>query len=287
MIRTDGADLPVMQALTARLWTPGARWHVGDVAWGRAAYRGRERPTARWERDGRTVAWAWLEAGELCWLADPSADAADVVLDWAPGARETMVMAGDRPAVDALTRRGWSVADGPWFDHLVRDLAGLPPLGAGPAVRPVDPTDDADVLARAAAHRAAFDHLVGHTPGTPGEPDPARHRAVTGTWPYRADLDLVAEVDGTIAAYCLLWLDEANRVGLLEPVGTDPRFRRRGLARRVCLAGLHALRRAGATRALVCPRGDPGYPVPGVLYRDLGFTYVDRTVTYLAPYPAV
>ncbi|HEY3505487.1 MAG TPA: GNAT family N-acetyltransferase [Actinocatenispora sp.] len=283
MIRHEGDDLRDMQHLAERLWSPGARWHVGDVAWGRAAYRGRPRPTARWERHGRTVAWAWLESGELCWLADPAADAVDAVLDWAPGARETTVMSADASTADVLRRRGWRRDDGPYFDHLVRDLAGLPPLGPGAAVRPVDPQSDADVLARAAAHRAAFDHLVGRDPALPRPPDPARHRAVTGTWPYRAELDLVAEVDGVVAAYCLLWLDAVNGVGLLEPVGTDPRYRRRGLARRVCLAGLYALRDAGATRAVVCPRGDDDYPVPGRLYRDLGFTYVDRTCTFVAP----
>lgn len=284
MIRYEGDDLRQMQHLAERLWSPGARWHVGDVAWGRAAYRGGPRPTARWERDGRTVAWAWLEAGELCWLADPAAEVADAVLDWAPGARETTVMSADRYAADVLRRRGWRLADGPYFDHLVRDLADLPPLGPGAAVRPLDPASDADLLARAAAHRAAFDHLAGRDPlSPPRPPDPAQHRAVTGTWPYRAELDLVAEVDGAVAAYCLLWLDAVNGVGLLEPVGTDPRYRRRGLARRVCLAGLYALRDAGATRAVVCPRGDDGYPVPGRLYRDLGFAYVDRTCAFVAP----
>ncbi len=71
-----------------------------------------------------------------------------------------------------------------------------------------------------------------------------------------------------------------NRVGLVEPVGTDPEYRRRGLARAACRAGLAALRAAGAQFALVCPRGDAGYPVPGRLYRQLGFRPVGRTVTY-------
>ena len=50
-------------------------------------------------------------------------------------------------------------------------------------------------------------------------------------WPYRADLDCVVEApDGSLVAYCLAWLDDANRVGELEPVGTHPDYRRRGLA---------------------------------------------------------
>ena len=46
------------------------------------------------------------------------------------------------------------------------------------------------------------------------------------------------------------------------------------------LACLHALRTAGATRAVVYPRGDPAYPVPRRLYAALGFRPVARTVTY-------
>ena len=52
-------------------------------------------------------------------------------------------------------------------------------------------------------------------------------------WPYRHDLDQVVEApDGALVAFALGWLDEVNRVGELEPVGTDPRHARRGLGRR-------------------------------------------------------
>ena len=71
-------------------------------------------------------------------------------------------------------------------------------------------------------------------------------------WPYRADLDCVVEApDGSFAAYCLAWLDDENRVGELEPVGTHPDHRRRGLASAVCRFALHRLREEGAERAIV------------------------------------
>lgn len=80
--------------------------------------------------------------------------------------------------------------------------------------------------------------------------------AVMAAWPYRAELDWVAQgPDGRFAAYCLVWYDDRNGVGLIEPVGTDPRYRRRSLSRMVCLAALHALGEAGAA-AIVYPRGD-------------------------------
>jgi ribosomal protein S18 acetylase RimI-like enzyme len=99
-----------------------------------------------------------------------------------------------------------------------------------------------------------------------------------GGWPYRPELDWVAETpDGRFASYATLWLDERHGAGLIEPVGTDPAFRRLGLARAVCVAALHALRKAGATQAYVNPRGDADYPIPARLYRSLGFTDDGRT----------
>ncbi|MEV0613970.1 hypothetical protein AB0I81_11660 [Nonomuraea sp. NPDC050404] len=49
-----------MQGLTRRLWSPGSRWHIGDLAWSRFQHVGREPewPTSLWEHDGQVVAWA-------------------------------------------------------------------------------------------------------------------------------------------------------------------------------------------------------------------------------------
>jgi hypothetical protein len=53
-----------------------------------------------------------------------------------------------------------------------------------------------------------------------------------------------------------------------------------GLARALCLHALHALRAAGGAQAIVYPRGDAAYPVPGSLYASLGFGSYARTRTY-------
>jgi ribosomal protein S18 acetylase RimI-like enzyme len=108
------------------------------------------------------------------------------------------------------------------------------------------------------------------------------YRMVMSAWPYRHDLDQVLEApDGTLVAFALGWLDEVNRVGELEPVGTDPHYARQGLGSAVSLACLHALREAGAARAVVYPRGDSAYPVARRLYFGLGFRPIARTLTYV------
>lgn len=89
---------------------------------------------------------------------------------------------------------------------------------------------------------------------------------------------MVEAPDGSFAAFCLIWLDEQNGVGELEPVGTDPRFRRLGLGTAVCSFALHRLREQGATAAIVYARGDPGYPVPKPLYESIGFRRHSRTI---------
>lgn len=86
--------------------------------------------------------------------------------------------------------------------------------------------------------------------------------------------------DGRFVASCLMWLDDYHRVSLMEPVGTHPDFRRQGLARAVCLSAMRAAKQAGATHAIVNPRGDEGYPIPRQLYQQLGFRTLARTLTY-------
>ena len=69
---------------------------------------------------------------------------------------------------------------------------------------------------------------------------------------YRADLDIcVVAPDGEIASFCLVWYDARNQMVSLEPVGTVPAYRRRGLARAAVLEGLHRAAALGAERAWV------------------------------------
>ena len=104
-------------------------------------------------------------------------------------------------------------------------------------------------------------------------------RSSRTVWPYRADLDCVAgDPDGSLVAYCLAWLDDANRVGELEPVGTHPDYRRRGLASAVCLFALKRLKEEGATLGIV-------YSIAGseatALYESIGLRQHTRSLQLL------
>lgn len=282
---TGSHDLRAMQSLVQRMWSPGSHWHVGDLAWGRRQHAGGEadRPTALWRDRGGTVrAWGWAEPpcppgspAHLELLVDPAMpELAGQVLDWfaavTVGPERTVTVAGEPHLTRALAEAGYRPRrDLPWFLLLHRDLADLPPVPSRPRIRAVR---DADVPARVDVHRAAF---------APSMVTVDSYRRVRATWPYRPDLDLAVESPGGgFAAFCLAWFDPDLRVGELEPVGTRPGQRRRGLATAASLGALHALRAAGARGVVVHARGDPGYPVPALLYGGLGFIGVGRTATY-------
>jgi ribosomal protein S18 acetylase RimI-like enzyme len=261
-----------MQRLAQRIWSLSSHCHIGDLAWQRNQHTGREPdwPTALWEDGGEVVAWGWAELpGTLDLLVDPARpELAGEVLAWfadvaAPGT--VTVLDAETHVIAALQERGYTPRDSDHYRYLVRTLNELPPptLPDGFRARPVQA---GDLAARVAVHRAAWH---------PSRVTEDSYQNVMASWPYRPGLDWVIEApDGRFAASCLVWLDGHNGVGELEPVGTDPEFRRLGLAHAVCLAAMHALRDAGAGRAVV-------YPVHAVpLYAGLGFTQYARTHTY-------
>jgi len=263
-----------------RTWTPTSRWHVGGLAWNRcqAIEPESEQPIRIWEDDGEVVAFGWRQRhGDLAPCLDPARpELWSGVLDWyersAPGTELRVTMTGEEPR---LGQRGYALAspDEPFFLHLARDLADVeePTLPPGYRLRGLAGPPELD--ARVAVHRAAFD---------PSRLTADTYRTVMAAWPYRPDLDRVVEApDGSLAAFCLAWIDEANRVGELEPVGTHPDHRRLGLGRAVCLDASLRLREAGADLALVAARGDDAYPVPRRLYAAVGFREVARNVTYV------
>ena len=96
---------------------------------------------------------------------------------------------------------------------------------------------------------------------------------------YDPGREIVAETDdGRIAAYAVIWFDDVNGIGLFEPVGTDPAFQRRGLARAIMAEGLHAMLAAGMARARV--EYDATNEAAAALYASMGFVKRHETLGY-------
>ncbi|MEI7743317.1 MAG: GNAT family N-acetyltransferase [Chloroflexota bacterium] len=257
-VNTGPGDLEWWQTLaeTATDWSSSIRvWPDPDVA-----------PDAPAE-GAPLLAYAWLKPpDDLDWhqRADATPAGRATLIDEATGwAEETLRAAaaagGIEPAprlttwaldhdivlAQLLLDRGWSPADEPAYTHWYRTLGGdpadlpEPSVPAGYQVRHVRLPEELE--ARVEVHRAAF---------APSRMTVEKYATLQGRAHYAPERDIVVEApDGTLAAFALGWMDPVAWTGELEPVGTHPDHRRRGLA---LAASLAALRRLGEDGARGC-----------------------------------
>jgi ribosomal protein S18 acetylase RimI-like enzyme len=247
-----------------------AQWHVGDVTWGLRQHEGREHEwTIRiWKDGGRTVAWSWLKSDRDLLEFDVRRDRLDLLDEILaePDARTTVAFEDDDEVRDALDRHGFTATgvanvnrQGELMHFLARDLSEAPEppeLPDGYRCRTVEPGDLAE---RVAVHRDVW---------APSRVTESSFANVQASWPYRASLDCVVEApDGRFAAYCLVWPDDENGVGELEPVGVRDESRRRGLGAAVCTFALRRLHDEGGRQAIVYCVTDAACG----LYESIGF----------------
>ncbi|HEX7065424.1 MAG TPA: GNAT family N-acetyltransferase [Bacillales bacterium] len=280
VIRTyrDSSDLKLMQKLTQAIWSLESNYHIGDLAWQRHQHVGREDDwiTAIWEIDGKPVAWGWIRLpGNLTLQVDPNfPEVAKCVIDWFDKMAETneqrvTVLETESHLISALRDS--------LFNPLVETPEILTKISLDSCPFPVTLPNrfkarhikgSEDLTNRVAIHRAAFH---------PSKVTEESYLNVMNTYPYDASLDWVIEsASGEFVASCLIWLDEVNKVGLLEPVGTDPGFRRMGLASSVCKLALNALSDKGAKTAIVVCTS----PDACELYKSIGFEQFAQTKSF-------
>ena len=275
----DEDDYLAVRALLQRIYAadgPPDYGTVGDLDWWR--YTDEDPDAIRrariWLDDGAVVGFAWPSDDRLDHFSEPShRDLEPEMIAWAEeqiranGAHESMTaFAYDSDTVrqKQLRALGFERA-GESFRHWHRTLDDLPePQSLGDCVvRHV--RGEEDVPARVAAHRDAF---------APSKMTEAKHRAVMSSPTYRSDLDLIVEApDGLVAAYCIVWLDEANANGVFEPVGCHSAHRQRGLTKAVMFEGMRRIRDLGARTA--CVVSHPTEVAANRLYASAGFSSID------------
>lgn len=90
---------------------------------------------------------------------------------------------------------------------------------------------------------------------------------------YRPELDLyVKSPDGEFVSFCIVWWDAKNQIATLEPVGTVPDYRRKGLAKAVVYEGIRRAAALGAKRVLVGSGQE--------FYLDIGFEKIRTCYTW-------
>jgi ribosomal protein S18 acetylase RimI-like enzyme len=259
-----------------RLLGPRAPWHVGDIAWGLRQHEGRESEwkIRLWVEDGRVSAWSWLRVDQARLEYDVHPEhlhLLDEILA-EPAATVAFAFEDDEPMRTALELHGFTEPAEP-LHFFVRDVPEPPdllPLPDGFRYRTVDTPDVAE---RVAIHRDVW---------APSRLTESSYAGVRAAWPYRASLDCVIETsDGRFAAYALLWPDDENGVGELEPVGVREEFRRRGLGAAVCTYALRRWHDEGGREAIVYCMTDGAC----ALYESLGFR-LHATVRGYARQPA-
>lgn len=267
-------DLPAVLALVAAgraAGHPRAFLHPGGLQW-LLRWLGHRPFDVRLWQDGSALGAAVVDDGGYVMLvsADPSLARQLWLLDRAEEARrarggptiEISVWDGDAELRSAIGARGYAPA-GTFGRELVNDdlrAARAPRLPDGFRMRWLEPElDDAYV----ALHRAAWSDR------TPATYTRELHDAVTAMPDFdRRLVPIVEASDGTLAAYCIGWLDPRTNTVEIEPLGTRPAYRRLGLGRAIVDEVFRRAAERGARSVLVW--GSHGNDAAIRLYESAG-----------------
>ncbi|MEK5029554.1 GNAT family N-acetyltransferase [Paenibacillus sp. FSL M7-1046] len=109
---------------------------------------------------------------------------------------------------------------------------------------------DVSNRAKAQGHIMAFNY-----PGTPYAEQMLQYYGGIAEAPgYRPELDLsLVNGQGEVVSFCNAFLDEENKMGILEPVGTHRDYRLHGLGRTIIYEALNRLRAMGMVKAYTGP----------------------------------
>jgi len=249
--------------------------HSGDVGWQlRFDDATLQDSVLLWEADGVVVAGGLLDGGGLRPAVAPTHRRDPALAEAMAQACDGLAYADVAPdtALSAeLRRRGWTPDPSPWsLLHRELDPADAGPVD--PLVRQLAGPDD--VAARTAVQRSAF--------GARSTFRPELWKRMSEGPTYDARFDLVAWTEaGEAVAGATGWFAGPGRCAILEPVGTHADHQRQGHGRRVNLAVMAALARAGASGVRV---HTPAANVAAVAtYVSCGLREVARVSTLLAP----
>jgi GNAT superfamily N-acetyltransferase len=153
----------------------------------------------------------------------------------------------DDPGLHEDSRvRGYAPSERYGYE-LVRELPRDPgPPSLPPGFEMISLTPELNA-AYVALHRAEWSR-----PGKPSTYDEQQHESVVAMPDFRYDLvSIVRAPDGSLAASCISWWDPRSSSVEIEPLGTHPSYRRRGLARAIVQDVFRRAWTLGATYVLV------------------------------------
>ncbi|MEN9934806.1 MAG: hypothetical protein RLZZ387_1385 [Chloroflexota bacterium] len=123
----------------------------------------------------------------------------------------------------------------------------FPPIHLPEGFRLKSLAEDNDLVKVDRALWRGFDH-----PGEPPSDGPEGRRRMQSGPHFRTDLTIVVEAPGgSFVAFSGLWFEPVNRFGYVEPVATDPDYRRMGLGTAAVMEGVRRCAELGAAVAYV------------------------------------
>lgn len=158
-----------------------------------------------------------------------------------------------------------------YFSMPILKIADLPALKSDYLI--LDMAQGVEKKQRALASYKAF--------GSSAKWDDYYHRYLRFTessvYDPRNDIVIVTR-DGKVAAFCIIWLDPVNRVGLFEPVGVHPEHQRQGLGKAIMTEGLNRMYQSGMQQAILTTSDDNTAALN--LYNSTGFRITDRLLVF-------
>jgi len=145
-------------------------------------------------------------------------------------------------------------------------IPGEPDLPEGFKVQSM--AEDNDLEKRCKAFGRAFNH-----PDPLEWPSVLSYEQLQQAPDYKKDQDIVVLApDGEFASFALIWFDEPNKLAVLEPVGTQPEFRRMGLASEAIYEAIRRVAAKGAERVIVGSSAK--------FYQAIGFVPTDTLIRF-------
>jgi GNAT superfamily N-acetyltransferase len=250
-----------------------AHLHSGDLGWHLRFDDDAVDGSIRcWDADGATVAVGLVDSGVLRLAVAPgwssSTELSTAVREEADGLDYVDAPSGTELR-STLLRDGWSADPDPWV-LLYKELDETDAAYDDPGSRTL--SGPSDVAARVDVQRSAF------SPGSTFSSE-LWQRAADGP-SYDPRFEMVTWTpDGRPAAAATGWFAGLGRPAILEPVGTHRDHQRQGYGRRVNLAVMAALARAGASAIRVHTPASNEAAVGA--YESCGLRQVDWTTSVM------
>ena len=151
----------------------------------------------------------------------------------------------DKALQEVLTKRGFQRMDLKEYKHRRSLDEPLPDVPATPGYTIRALGDGLELLERCYAMGLGF-RKDDFNAARAKRDHPDWYRSLQYAPLYRRDLDLIVVAsDGSIAAFCTIWLDDVTRTACFEPIATVLAHQRQGLARAIMIEGMHRLKHMG------------------------------------------